>query len=45
MLTDSKRYVVAALFAFLIPTIAMAEKNSNENAVPERLGFVEWLVL
>ena len=45
MLTDSKRYVVAALFAFLIPSIAMAESSSNENAVPERLGFVEWLVL
>lgn len=46
MLNGSKKYVVAALF--LISTVAMAENSENGgdvNSVPERLGFVEWLVI
>jgi len=43
MLTVSRKYVVAALL--LIPTMAMAEESKDDKSVPERLGFVEWMVL
>lgn len=43
MLTNTKNYVVAALF--LIPSIVMGEEASSEASIPETLGFVEWMVL
>ncbi|HEY9118626.1 MAG TPA: ATP-dependent zinc protease [Marinobacter sp.] len=36
--------LIAAVF-FLSPAVLLANAHDDENSVPEKLGFVEWLVL
>lgn len=43
MLTRSMK-LIAAVF-FLSPAVLLANAHDDENSVPEKLGFVEWLVL
>lgn len=43
MLPKSVKFIAAALL--LSPATLLADAHNEENSVPERLGFIEWVVL